>query len=529
MTYEELERIKSEYSGVVEQKRQAWRAEHNGPFYRNQTRLVLRNVGIIDANSIEEYIATEGYFGLARALGMSPEDIIDLVKSSGMRGRGGAGFPTGRKWEFVKAAEGDKKYVICNADEGDPGAFMDRMILEGDPHSVLEAMIIAGYAVGASYGYVYVRAEYPQAVKNVQAAVARARQVGLLGRDILGHGFSFDIEVRLRAGAYVCGEETALIASIEGKRGEPNPKPPFPATRGLYGKPTLINNVETLSAIPMTILKGAEYWNTLGSSNNTGTKVFALAGHVTNSGLVEVPMGTTIKRLIVDIGGCTVRGKAGDGADFVCSLSDIKAVQVGGPSGGCVPMSMFDLPLDFDSLGETGSILGSGGLVVMDKNTCMVDVAKFFTKFSVDESCGKCTPCRIGNLKLLNILEKISSGKGQESDLEELEKLSHVIKETSLCGLGQSSPNPVLSTLSHFRAEYLEHIRGGRCRAGVCRALVNYGISEKCIMCTLCVRTCPVGAITGELKQPHSIDKEKCIRCGKCVPICPVEAIAGQG
>ena len=478
-----------------------------------EMRLVLRNIDKINPHSIDEYIAVNGYKGLEKALKMQPQKIIDAIKESGMRGRGGAGFSTGRKWEFVAGAEDDQKYIICNADEGDPGAFMDRQILEGDPHSIIEAMVIAGYAVGANKGYVYVRAEYPVAVDNIKIAINHAKERGFLGKDILGSGFAFDIDVRLGAGAYVCGEETALIASIEGKRGEPRPRPPFPATRGLWDKPTLINNVETLSAMPMIIFKGPTYWNKIGSENNSGTKVFALAGNVVNGGLVEVPMGVTINELVYEIGGGIPNGKKA------------KAVQTGGPSGGCIPASGFDMKLDFDSLQKAGSILGSGGVVVMDENTCMVDVAKYFTQFSVDESCGKCTPCRVGNKKILGILEKITSGRGEENDLNELEKLSKVITDASLCGLGQSACNPVMSTVRYFRDEYLEHIKGKKCLAGVCSNLCNFEINEKCIMCTACVKICPVNAIEGEIKKPHTLHKDICIKCGVCVPVCPVGAI----
>ncbi|MCL2756193.1 MAG: 4Fe-4S binding protein [Firmicutes bacterium] len=513
MNKKKLEQIKEQYKPIIEEKRAKWQEEHDTPFYTRQTRLVLRNVEIIEPTSVHEYIATDGYFGFAKALTMQPQEIIDIVKESGMRGRGGAGFSTGKKWQFVHDAQSETKYIVCNADEGDPGAFMDRAILENDPYSVLESMTIAGYALGAQKGYIYCRAEYPQAVKNCKAAIIAARKNRLLGDNLFGTNFSFNIELRLGAGAFVCGEETALIASIEGKRGEPRPRPPFPAVSGLYGKPTLINNVETLSAIPMIIFEGAERWNKIGSPNNAGTKVFALAGNITNGGLIEVPMGITIKEIIYEIGGGYAEG------------SKVKAVQAGGPSGGCIPASMFDLPIDFDSLQSVGSILGSGGLVVMCDKVCMIDVAKFFIKFSVDESCGKCVPCRIGNIKLLNILEKITSGRGEESDLCELEKLSKTIIETSLCGLGQSSPNPVLSTLTHFREEYLDHIHNRRCGAGICRELTTYEINEKCIMCTACIKVCPVDAITGELKKPHYLSKEKCIKCNKCVPICPVDAI----
>ena len=451
----------------------------------NQVRLALRNVGVIDPHSYDDYIAREGYQGLKKALTMSPQEIIDVVIASGQRGRGGAGFPTGRKWQFVHDAAGDKKYIVCNGDEGDPGAFMDRAILEGDPHSILEAMAIAGHAVGADEGYIYVRAEYPIAVKNLEIAIKQAREKGVLG--------NFDIQLRLGAGAFVCGEETALLASIEGRRGEPSPKPPYPASCGLFQKPTLINNVETLTVIPMIILKGAEYWNAHGLEKCRGTKVFALAGNIVNGGLVEVPMGTTLRTLIYDIGGGAPSVFVGPNKVEV--KRKVKAVQLGGPSGGCIAEKDFDMPLDFDSVKKAGVILGSGGLVVMDDKTCMVEVAKFFVKFSVDESCGKCTPCRIGNKKLLNILEKILDGKGVEADLDELENLSRTIMATSLCGLGQSSPNPVLSTIRVFRDEYMAYINGTKRPAK---------------------RACPV--IT-----------DKCIACGRCVPVCPVNAIVQGG
>jgi len=493
MKIEMLKEIKEKHADAVAAKKRD---------YPGQTRLALRNVDIINPNSIDEYIATDGYFGLHKALTeMKFEDIIKVVSDSGLRGRGGAGFPTGKKWQFVRDAKNDQKYVVCNADEGDPGAFMDRAILEQDPHSVLEAMTIAGFAVGADKGYIYVRAEYPVAVKNLEIAIKQAREMGLLGKNIFNSKFNFDIELRLGAGAFVCGEETALLASIEGKRGEPTPKPPFPANSGLYKKPTLINNVETLTVIPMIILRGAEYFNKIGTETSKGTKVFALAGNVVNGGLVEVPMGTTIKTLVYDIGGgapaAIINGKNPDGTPKQVSVPrTVKAVQVGGPSGGCIPASMFDMKLDYESVRAAGAILGSGGLVVMDNKTCMVDIAKFFIKFSVDESCGKCTPCRIGNKKLLNILEKISDGKGTEHDIEELLSLSQVVMETSLCGLGQASPNPVVSTIRQFRDEYIEHTKG-KCPAGVCmKKKPKYYINDKCISCGRCAQgICPVDAI----------------------------------
>jgi len=471
--------------------------------YPLQTRLALRNVDIIDPRSIEEYIARDGYFGLHKALTeMTPDQIIGVISESGLRGRGGAGFPTGRKWSFVRAAGGASggnapiKYIICNADEGDPGAFMDRAILEGDPHSVLEAMTIAAFAVGATQGYIYVRAEYPDAVKNLEIALKQSRDLGLLGKNIFETNFNFDIELRLGAGAFVCGEETALIASIEGKRGEPIQKPPFPANSGLYKKPTLINNVETLTVVPMIILRGATYFNCVGTETSKGTKVFALAGNVVNGGLVEVPMGTSLRTIVYDIGGGAPAVPFGPNKVLV--PRKVKAVQIGGPSGGYIPETLFDTPVDFESIRKLGAILGSGGLVVMDDKTCMVDMAKFFIKFSVDESCGKCVPCRIGNKKLLGLLEKITSGEGKESDIDELERLSKTIIATSLCGLGQSSPNPVLSMISRFRDELTAHLNG-KCPAGVCfKKKPKYHINEKCISCGRCAPICPVDAIHKE-------------------------------
>ncbi|MBC8528955.1 NADH-quinone oxidoreductase subunit NuoF [Christensenellaceae bacterium NSJ-44] len=485
-------------------------------FYKKQKRVALRNCGVIDPEKIEEYIAFDGYRALAKALTeMTQQEVIDEILKSGLRGRGGAGFPTGRKWQFTHDAVGDKKYVACNADEGDPGAFMDRSVLEGDPHAVLEAMAIAGYAVGADQGYIYCRAEYPIAVKRLEIAISQARAMGLLGENIFDTGFNFDIEVRLGAGAFVCGEETALMASIEGFRGEPRTRPPFPAVKGLFGKPTLLNNVETYANVAQIILNGADWFAAMGTERSKGTKVFALGGKINNTGLVEIPMGTSLREVIYDIGGGIPNGKK------------FKAAQTGGPSGGCIPASMLDIKIDYDSLIEAGSMMGSGGLIVMDEDNCMVDIARFFLDFTVDESCGKCTPCRIGTRRMLEILERIVEGKGEEGDIERLEQLAENIKATALCGLGQTAPNPVLSTIRHFRDEYEAHIREKRCPAGHCRKLLNYSIDpEKCRGCSLCAKSCPAGAITGKVKEPFTIDTAKCIKCGACIEKCPFKAIS---
>ncbi len=487
-------------------------------FYKHQLRIALRNCGVINPESIDEYIGMDGYTALERILTEKtpPQEIIDALKKSGLRGRGGAGFPTGNKWQFTydAASPDGTKYVCCNADEGDPGAFMDRSVLEGDPFSVIEAMTIAGYTVGSSQGYIYIRAEYPIAVKRLELAIAQAEEYGLLGDDILGSGFSFKLELRLGAGAFVCGEETALITSIEGHRGEPRPRPPFPAVKGLFGKPTLLNNVETYANITWILNNGWEKFAAIGTEKSKGTKVFALGGKITNTGLVEVPMGTTLRTIIEDIGGGIPNGKK------------FKAAQTGGPSGGCIPAELIDTPIDYDSLTAIGSMMGSGGLIVMDEDTCMVDIAKFFLEFTVDESCGKCTPCRIGTKRLYELLDKITKGKATMDDLDKLETLCYHIKENALCGLGQTAPNPVLSTLKYFRDEYIAHIQEKRCPAGVCKSLLTIQIlPEKCKGCTLCARNCPTGAITGKVKEAHVIDSEKCVKCGVCIEKCRFGAI----
>ncbi|MBQ6287654.1 MAG: NADH-quinone oxidoreductase subunit NuoF [Clostridia bacterium] len=483
-------------------------------FYKQQQRVALRNCGVIDPENIDEYIAFDGYKALAKALTeMTPEQVCQEVLDSGLRGRGGAGFPTGKKWQFARASQAEHKYFVCNADEGDPGAFMDRSLLEGDPHAILEAMAIGGYAIGADEGWIYVRAEYPIAVKRLEKAIEQAHEYGLLGENIFGTGFNFDIHIRLGAGAFVCGEETALMASIEGKRGEPRPKPPFPAVKGLFESPTNINNVETLGNIAQIILKGADWFKSIGIPSSTGTKVFALGGKINNTGLVEVPMGIPLRTIIEDIGGGCPNGKK------------FKAVQTGGPSGGCIPASMLDISVDYDSLTKIGAMMGSGGMIVMDEDNCMVDIARFFLDFTVDESCGKCTPCRVGTRRMLEILERITQGKGEEGDIEKLETLAENIKSSALCGLGQTAPNPVLSTIKYFRDEYEAHIKEKRCPAHHCQALLNYKITDACRGCTACARKCPVNAISGNVKEQHVIDQNKCIKCGSCMATCKFGAI----
>ena len=485
-------------------------------FYKTQKRVALRNCGLINPENIDEYIAMDGYAALGKVLTeMTPAEVIQVVKDSGLRGRGGGGFPTGLKWSFTAANDADQKYVVCNADEGDPGAFMDRSVLEGDPHCIVEAMTICGYATGASEGYVYVRAEYPIAVKRLQIAIDQAKEYGLLGKNIFDSGFDFDLHIRLGAGAFVCGEETALMTSIEGNRGEPRPRPPYPAVKGLFGKPTTENNVETFANIPQIILKGADWFASMGTEKSKGTKVFALGGKICNTGLVEIPMGTTLREIIEDIGGGVPNGKK------------FKAAQTGGPSGGCIPASLIDTEIDYDNLTAIGCMMGSGGLIVMDEDNCMVDIAKFFLDFTVDESCGKCAPRRIGTKRMMEILEKITSGNGTLEDIDKLEELAYYIKENSLCGLGQTAPNPVLATLKFFRDEYIAHVVDKKCPAGVCKKLLNYTIDpEKCRGCTLCARKCPASAITGSVKTPHTIDTTKCIKCGACMESCKFGAIS---
>ncbi len=484
-------------------------------FYKKQKRVALRNCGVINPESIDEYIAFDGYKALAKVLTeMTREEVVDTISKSGLRGRGGAGFPTGTKWRFAMGSTG-QKYVCCNADEGDPGAFMDRSVLEGDPHAVLEAMAIAGYAIAADQGYIYVRAEYPIAVKRLEIAINQAREYGLLGKDIFGTGFNFDIDIRLGAGAFVCGEETALMNSIEGLRGEPRPRPPFPAVKGLFGRPTILNNVETYANVCQIILNGAEWFASMGTEKSKGTKVFALGGKIANSGLVEIPMGTTLREIIYDIGGGCPNGKA------------FKAVQTGGPSGGCLPASMLDTPIDYDNLIAAGSMMGSGGMIVMDEDNCMVDIARFFLDFTVDESCGKCVPCRVGTRRMLEILNRICDGQGEDGDIERLETLAANISKSALCALGQTAPNPVLSTIRQFRSEYEAHIYEKRCPAGVCKKLLSYTIDpEKCVGCTLCARNCPVNAISGKVKEKHVIDQKTCIKCGACMEKCKFGAIS---
>ena len=485
-------------------------------FYKKQHRIALRNCGVINPESIDEYIGTGGYEALGKVLTeMTPDEVIQTILDSGLRGRGGAGFPTGLKWRFASGNRGNvQKYVCCNADEGDPGAFMDRSVLEGDPHVVLEAMAIAGYAIGADQGYIYVRAEYPIAVERLQIAINQAREYGLLGKNIFESGFDFDIELRLGAGAFVCGEETALMTSIEGNRGEPRPRPPFPAVKGLFASPTILNNVETWANIPQIIINGPKWFASMGTEKSKGTKVFALGGKINNTGLVEIPMGTTLRTVIEDIGGGIPNGKK------------FKAAQTGGPSGGCIPAEHFDIPIDYDNLISIGSMMGSGGLIVMDEDTCMVDIAKFFLQFTVDESCGKCTPCRVGTKRLLELLEKITDGRGTLEDIDKMEELCYYLKDNALCGLGQTAPNPVLSTLRYFRDEYIEHVVNKRCPAGVCKKLITYKIDPvKCKGCTLCARNCPVDAIEGQVKVAHSIDTSKCVKCGTCIDKCRFGAI----
>ena len=500
-----------------DEKAEASLSFNDTDFYRKQHRIALRNCGVINPENIDEYIGTGGYEALGKVLTeMTPDEVIETILASGLRGRGGAGFPTGQKWKLARnlVQDGGPKYVCCNADEGDPGAFMDRSVLEGDPHVVLEAMTIAGYAIGAHQGYIYVRAEYPIAVERLNIAIGQAREYGLLGEDIFGTGFSFDIELRLGAGAFVCGEETALMTSIDGHRGEPRPRPPFPAVSGLFKRPTILNNVETWANVPQIILNGAEWFASMGTEKSKGTKVFALGGKINNTGLVEIPMGTTLREVVEEIGGGVPNGKK------------FKAAQTGGPSGGCIPAEHYDIPIDYDNLLSIGSMMGSGGLIVMDEDNCMVDIAKFFLEFTVDESCGKCTPCRIGTKRMYEILDRITKGEGELEDLDRLESLAHYIKENALCGLGQTAPNPVLSTIRYFRDEYIAHIVDKKCPAGVCKSLLQYKIDpDKCRGCTLCARNCPAECISGKVKEPHVIDQSKCVKCGTCMTVCRFGAV----
>ncbi len=500
-----------------EEEKKELKTLNDTAFYKKQMRIALRNCGVIDPEKIDEYIGRGGYQALGKVLTeMTPEEVIQTILDSGLRGRGGAGFPTGLKWRFcaVNKVDPEYKYVCCNADEGDPGAFMDRSVLEGDPHALLEAMAIAGYAIGSAHGFIYVRAEYPLAVKRLEIAIAQAEEYGLLGKNIFGTDFSFDIKLRLGAGAFVCGEETALMTSIEGKRGEPRPRPPFPANKGLFQRPTILNNVETYANVTQIILNGADWFKSIGTEKSKGTKVFALGGKITNTGLVEVPMGTTLREIVEEIGGGVPNGKK------------FKAAQTGGPSGGCIPMSEIDVPIDYENLLAIGSMMGSGGMIIMDEDNCMVDIAKFFMEFCVDESCGKCTPCRVGTKRMLEILNKITEGKGTLEDIDKLEELGNYIKDNALCGLGQTAPNPVLSTLHYFRDEYVAHVTEKKCIAGVCKALLSYHIDpDKCKGCTLCARQCPAKAITGTVKQPHVINQDKCIKCGACMDACKFKAI----
>ena len=484
-------------------------------FFSRQMRVALRNCGAINPEDIDEYIARDGYLALEKVTGsMTPEEVIELIRASGLRGRGGAGFPTGVKWSFAAAQQVAQKYVCCNADEGDPGAFMDRSVLEGDPHSVIEAMAIAAYAIGANQGYVYVRAEYPIAVERLTIAINQAREYGLLGKDIFGTGFDFNLDIRLGAGAFVCGEETALMTSVEGRRGEPRPRPPFPAVKGLFGQPTILNNVETYANVPVIILKGAEWFSGIGTEKSKGTKVFAVGGKIENTGLVEIPMGTTLREIVFDIGGGVPNGKK------------FKAAQTGGPSGGCIPASQLDTPIDYESLIALGSMMGSGGLIVMDEDTCMVDLAKFFLEFTVDESCGKCPPCRIGTKRMLEILTRITEGKGVPDDIEKLETLARDIKAAALCGLGQTAPNPVLSTLRYFRDEYIAHVIDKKCPAGVCKSMLKFKIdTDACKRCGICKKNCPTDAISGDRETPFAIDQDKCVKCGVCIEKCPFKSI----